>query len=235
MEDRDVVLITGASRGIGRFLVQHFLRKGALVEGCSRGEPEQRGDGYTHHRVDVTDEDAVRAMLADVQRRHGRLTATINNAGVASMNHALLTPGSAVDRLLATNFKGTFLVSRESAKLMARRRYGRIVNLSSVAVPLRLEGEAVYAASKAAVVALTQILARELAEYGITCNAVGPSPIQTDLLRGVPAATIQSLVNRLAMKRLGRFEDVANVVDFFLRPESEYVTGQVIYLGGVGP
>lgn len=235
MEGPDVILITGASKGIGRFLVEHFLRKGALVEGCSRGDPQHVADGYTHHRVDVADEDAVRSMLADVHRRHGRLTAAINNAGVASMNHALLTPASSVDRLLATNFKGAFLVSRESAKLMARRRYGRIVNLSSVAVPLRLEGEAVYAASKAAVVALTQILARELAEYGITCNAVGPSPIQTDLVRAVPEATIQSLVQRLAIKRLGRFEDVANVVDFFLRPESEYVTGQVIYLGGVGP
>lgn len=235
MEDRDVVLITGASKGIGRFLVEHFLRKGALVEGCSRGDVQGATEGYTHHRVDVADERAVRSMLADVQRRHGRLTATINNAGVAAMNHALLTPASSVDRVLATNFKGTFLVSRESAKLMARRRYGRIVNVSSVAVPLRLDGEAAYAASKAAIVALTQILARELAEFGITCNAVGPSPIATDLIRGVPEAKIRALVDRLAIKRLGRFEDVANVVDFFLRPESGYVTGQILYLGGVGP
>lgn len=235
MADRDVVLVTGASRGIGRFLVDHFLQKGALVEGCSRGEAPQLGSGYTHHRVDVADEGQVRSMLADIQRRHGRLTVAINNAGVASMNHALLTPASSVDQILATNFRGTFVVSRESAKLMARRRYGRIVNLTSVALPLRLEGEALYAASKAAVVALTQILARELAEYGITCNAVGPSPIATDLIRGVPDAKIQSLVERLAIKRLGRFEDVANVIDFFVRPESEYVTGQVLYLGGVGP
>ena len=116
---------------------------------------------------------------------------------------------------------------------MQRRHYGRIVNVSTVAVPLRLEGEAIYAASKSAVVALTQVLARELAEWGITCNVVGPTPIETDLIRNVPREKIDAIVKRLAIKRLGRFEDVANVIDFFVRPESDYVTGQVIYLGGV--
>jgi 3-oxoacyl-[acyl-carrier protein] reductase len=150
------------------------------------------------------------------------------------MNHSLLTPAATVDRIMATNFRGAFLVCRESAKVMKKRRYGRIVNISTIAAPLRLEGEAIYAASKNAVTALTQILARELAEFGITCNVVGPTPILTDLIRSVPQEKIDKLVNRLAIKRLGRFEDVANVIDFFVKPESDYVTGQVIYLGGVG-
>jgi 3-oxoacyl-[acyl-carrier protein] reductase len=80
---------------------------------------------------------------------------------------------------------------------------------------------------------LTQVLARELAEFGITCNVVGPTPIETDLISGVPKEKIERLVKRLPIQRLGRFEDVANVVDFFVRPESDYITGQVIYLGGV--
>jgi 3-oxoacyl-[acyl-carrier protein] reductase len=137
-----------------------------------------------------------------------------------------------VQRIMATNFTGTFLVSREAAKLMMRRRYGRIVNLTTVAVPMRLAGESVYASSKAAVEMLTRVLARELGDLGITCNAVGPSPVDTDLIRGIPKQKIDEIVSTLAVKRLGRFEDVVNVVDFLVRPESAYVTGQVIYLGG---
>ncbi len=95
------------------------------------------------------------------------------------------------------------------------------------------EGEAIYAASKAAVTTLTQILAREFAPFGITVNAVGPTPIKTDLIAGVPREKLDALVARQAIPRFGRIEDVANVVDFFLRDESAFVTGQVVYLGGV--
>ncbi len=233
MSDREVVLITGTRKGIGRYLAEHFVRKGALVEGCSRAAPDWALENYTHHCLDVADEAQVRAMLSSIQQRHGRLDILINNAGVAAMNHALLTPSATLDQIMATNFRGTFLLCREGAKLMQRRRYGRIVNVSTVAVPLLLEGEAIYAASKSAVVTFSQILARELAEFGITCNVVAPAPMETDLIRNVPPEKIDAIVNRLAIKRLGRFEDVANVIDFFVKPESGYVTGQVIYLGGI--
>jgi 3-oxoacyl-[acyl-carrier protein] reductase len=233
VSDREVVLITGTRKGIGRYLAEHFVRKGALVEGCSRAAPDWALENYTHHCLDVADEAQVRAMLSSIQQRHGRLDILINNAGVAAMNHALLTPSATLDQIMATNFRGTFLLCREGAKLMQRRRYGRIVNVSTVAVPLLLEGEAIYAASKSAVVTFSQILARELAEFGITCNVVAPAPMETDLIRNVPPEKIDAIVNRLAIKRLGRFEDVANVIDFFVKPESGYVTGQVIYLGGI--
>ena len=116
---------------------------------------------------------------------------------------------------------------------MKVKRYGRIVNFTTVAVPLKLAGEAIYAASKAAVESLTQILAREFAEFGITVNAVGPVPIATDLIAGVPKSKIDQLVSRQAIPRLGTEDDVINVVDFFLRKESELVTGQTVFLGGV--
>ncbi len=231
--DRQVVLVTGSRKGIGRHLAEHFVRQGALVEGCSRRPSEWDSDGYTHHCVDVTDEEAVRGMIRSIRQRHGRLDVVINNAGIASLNHSLLTPVPTFADIVSTNLLGTFVVSRESAKLMRRRSFGRIINFSTVAVPLRLEGESAYVASKDAVVALTQVMARELAEFGVTCNVVGPTPIDTDLIRSVPQEKIDQIVDRLAVKRLGRFADVVNIIEFFARPESEYITGQVLYMGGV--
>jgi len=232
MKDREVVLITGTRKGIGRSLAEHFVKKGAVVEGCSRKPVAWSLPDYTHHISDVANEAQVKAMFSSIRKRHGRLDIAINNAGIASMNHVLLMPGSTATKIVQTNLCGTFLICRESAKLMMKQRYGRIVNFSTIAVPMHLEGEAIYAASKSAVVTFTKIIARELAGYGITCNTVGPAPIETDLIRSVPSEKIDQLVNRLAIKSLGSFEDVANVIDFFVRPESGAVTGQVIYLGG---
>lgn len=233
MRAQPVALITGTRKGIGLDLARRFLDRGWRVVGCSRRPSEFAADGYAHHCLDVADEAAVRAMMAEIRANHGGLDALINNAGIAAMNHALLTPTEAVRRILETNVIGTFLLAREAAKLMRGQPRGRIVNFSTVAVPLRLEGEAAYAASKAAVEMLTRILARELAPYKITCNAVGPTPIETDLIRNVPRDKIDRLLAAQAIPRLGEPRDVLNVIDFFLRPESDFVTGQVIYLGGI--
>ena len=135
------------------------MKRGAAVEGCSRELIDWKLPNYTHHRADVADEAQVKSMLSSIRKRHQRLDIVVNNAGIASMNHTLLTPVSTLDRIMATNFRGTFLVCRESAKLMKRRSYGRIVNMGTVAVPMNLEGEAMYAASKSAIVTFTRILA----------------------------------------------------------------------------
>ena len=172
------------------------------------------------------------ALFATIRKDYGRLDHLINNAGAASMNHSLLTPVATVQRLLDTNLAGTFLFSREAAKLMKKNAFGRIVNFTSVAVPMKLAGEAAYVASKAGVQALTEVMAREFADFGITVNAVGPTPVDTDLIRNVPPAKIEALVARQSIRRLGTVEDVANVVDFFLDRRSEFVTGQILYLGG---
>lgn len=228
-----VTLITGASKGIGRHLAERYLTLGHQVVGCSRGESDLSHERYTHAPLDVRDEAEVKSLFGLVRREFGRLDHLINNAGVASMNHSLLTPVSTFDKLFATNATAAFLFSREAAKLMKANQFGRIVNFTTVAVPLKLEGEAAYVASKAAVQSLTEVMARELAPLGITVNAVGPTPVQTDLIRNVPQDKIDALVKRQAIPRLGTAEDVANVVDFFLRPESEFVTGQIVFLGGV--
>ena len=233
MPDGQVMLITGTRKGIGRHLARHYASQGYQVVGCSREPADYELDGYQHVCLDVADEAAVKKALGHIRKSLGRLDILINNAGVASMNHFLLTPMSALERIFKTNVMGTFLLCREAARLMQAARFGRIVNFTTVAKPLRLEGEAAYASSKAAVESLTQILAREMADFGITVNAVGPTPIPTDLTRSVPEEKLQELVQRQAIRRLGEFRDVVNVIDFFIRPESDFVTGQVLYLGGV--
>ena len=230
--EREVVLITGTRRGIGQYLARHYIERGARVVGCSRQPDEQKLDGYTHFCLDVADEKAVQNMFRTVAEEMGRLDVLINNAGVGAMNHILLTPLTTVRKVMEVNYLGTFLCSREAAKLMRRRNYGRIVNMSSIGVSLHLEGEATYVASKGAVEELTRVMARELAPFNITCNLVGPSPLETDLTRGVPPEKMEALVQRLAIKRMSTFADIANVVEFFAKPESDYVTGQTIYLGG---
>ncbi len=229
-----VTLITGTRKGIGQFLAEHYLRTGHQVIGCSRSQPEWHLDHYTHYCLDVSDESSVRQMFSDIRRRFGYIDNLINNAGIAAMNHALLTPLATLRSVLETNVIGTFLFCREGAKLMQPRRTGRIVNFSTIAVPLSLDGEAAYVASKAAVESLTKVLARELAALGITVNAVGPTPIETDLIRGVPEDKLNKLLDRQAIHRLGTPQDVSHVIDFFLSPSSSFVTGQVVYLGGVG-
>ena len=227
------MIITGTRKGIGRHLAETYAKRGFVVEGCSRGDAGWEAENYTHHQVDVADERQVREMVAKVAKRHGRLDIVLNNAAVASMNHVLLTPAKASNRMLEVNVTGTMLFCRESAKVMMRRKYGRIVNFTTIVAPIALAGEAVYAASKAAVVTFTRILAFELGQWGITCNSFGATPIMTDMIRGVPQEKIDAVVNNLAVKRLGTYEDCSNVCDFFISRASDNITGQVVYLGGI--
>lgn len=233
MPDKPVMVITGTRKGIGRYLAEYYVQRGYQVIGCSRSPVDYELDHYRHFCLDVGDEKAVQGLFTEVRKNHGRLDVLLNNAGIASMNHALLTPARTVEQVFHTNVLGTFLFCREAARLMQKQKNGRIVNFTTVAVPLQLEGEAIYAASKAAVCSLTQILARELAPLGITVNAVGPTPIQTDLIHGVAPEKLENLLNRQAIHRYGEFCDVSNILDFFIRPESNFITGQIIYLGGV--
>lgn len=227
------ILITGTSGGIGKALAKHYLAMGNKVIGCSRKKSSLSELNYTHRLLDISNEKDVIKFFSFIRKEYSQLDVLINNAGIASMNHSLLTPIKTVEKILKTNIMGTFLFSREAAKIMKKNQTGRIINFSSIATPLKLEGESVYASSKAAINSLTETLSKEFAPFGITVNCIGPTPIKTNLIKSIPKVKIDDLIKRQAIKRFGEFSDISNVTDFFIRPESEFITGQVIYLGGV--
>lgn len=228
-----VIIISGTRTGLGKALVEHFVAQGDLVWGCSRKPIDWELEGYHHRELDVADERAVTRFVREVKRAEGKVDCIVNNAGAAALNAFLLTPASTFRKLLETNTLGSFVLMREGAKAMMSQKAGRIVNLTTVAVPLDLAGEAAYAASKAAVESLTRVAARELGSYGITVNAVGPSPVRTALLRTVPEEKLHELLAQQALNRFAEPADVCHAVDFFLRVESRMITGQTLYLGGV--
>jgi 3-oxoacyl-[acyl-carrier protein] reductase len=227
------IIITGTSRGIGLYLVNHFLAKNWNVIGISRGDSDIDNSNYTHLNCDLTSEESVNDCLKIIKKKFKKCDALINNAGIASMNHIMFTTYKTAEKVFATNFLSPFIFTREVSKIMMKSNFGRIVNISTVAVPLRLEGEAIYASSKAALEMFTKITAKELAPFNITVNAVGPSPVNTNLISSVPKEKIENLISKQAIKKYGTEKDISNVIDFFMDINSHNISGQIIYLGGI--
>ena len=228
-----IIVITGTSRGIGLSLVKRYISKGHVVIGCSRSESEYTNEHYHHFQVDLSNEDEINKFAHSIKKQFGSLDVLINNAGIASMNHFMFTPLETAKKVMTTNFFAPFAMTRACVGLLKKSKTPRIINFSTVAVPFNLDGELAYVASKSAVESMTKILAKELAQFKITVNAVGPTPVKTFLTAKVPENKINALLDRQAIKRFGEFEDIGNVIDFYIQPSSEFITGQIIYLGGV--
>lgn len=227
------ILVTGSSRGLGKEVAEHYLRNDCKVIGCSRSTSEIEHPNYLHYQIDVSSPEQVSNLFYELRKKIKHLDAVINNAGIASMNAFALTPADTFQKIFDVNVKGTFLFCQKALGLLKKSPHPRIVNMTTVAVPLRLEGEAIYAASKSAVESLTRVIAKEYGGFGITCNAIGPSPIETNLIKGVPKEKIAELVERQSVRKMATPADVINLIDFYLRPESSMISGQIIYLGGI--
>jgi len=228
-----IMVITGTRKGIGRYLSEYYLGKGFTVIGCSRKDADLQSENYYHYQVDVSDEKSVNNFSASVQKKFGNIDMLINNAGAASMNHFLFTPVSTAKRLMEINYLGTYYCIRSFINLLKKSDNPRIVNFSTIAVPLSLSGEIAYVASKSAIEAFTKTLAKEISQFGITVNAIGPTPVDTDLIAHISKEKLENLMRQQAINRMGKFSDITNVIDFFLSPNSDFITGQILYLGGV--
>jgi 3-oxoacyl-[acyl-carrier protein] reductase len=226
-----VAVVTGASRGIGRVITEHLLGFGARVIGISRSPGGPDHDLYQWESADVCDE----ARIVEIFRKIGRagdLHFLVNNAAVLTSRPAMLLPGIAARSMTDTNLFGAFLVMREAAKLMHRKRFGRIVSIGSMAAVLEPVGDSMYAATKAALCTMTNVLAREVAPAGITCNTLGISAFATDMLAQLSPERLQVALGVLPQPRCATAEDITNVLDFFLSSSSGGVTAQTVYLGG---
>jgi 3-oxoacyl-[acyl-carrier protein] reductase len=225
-------LITGTSQGLGRALAERLLADGWTVHGFARGAQTLAHANFTAHTVDITDELSVRAAVATIAEG-GRIDLLINNAAAASLNAFLLTPSSVAENLMRVNYLGTFHCLQAVGKVMVRQRGGLVVNLTTVAVPLSLAGEAAYVASKAAVEALTKVTAKEFATQGVRVVAFGLGPVDTRLTRAVPKAMLAKINDAI-----GRPEGttMAQAVDFFMSRLSaaDLKSGSVEYFGTVG-
>lgn len=227
------ILVTGNRKGIGRYLSEYYLEKGYNIVGCSRSDSDLSHKNYTHFLCDVKVESEVKTIVREIKKQNGGVDILINNAGKASLNHSILTPSETVKDLFETNYLGSFLFSRECSKQMIKKKWGRIINFSTIAVPLDLEGEMAYASSKVAIEKMSRIMSKELSTYNITINTIGPSPVYTDLIKVVPKDKVEEIINMQIIKRFGSFKDISNVTDFFISNKSSFITGQKIYLGGL--
>lgn len=242
-EEKRVVYITGGSRGIGRaaayrmagpgtaVVINHFDPDDAAAQETLAGLKE-RGAAAESHYFSVADRAAAESHLKAVAEKFGRLDVLVNNAGITRDALVLRMKEEDWDLVLNVNLKGVFNCSQVAARFMTRQRWGRIVNVSSVAGVTGNAGQANYSASKAGVIGLTKTLAKELAPRQVTVNAVAPGFIETDMTAGLPEKIKQEFLSMIPLGRAGRPEDVAEVIAFLASEAAGYLTGQVIHVGG---
>jgi 3-oxoacyl-[acyl-carrier protein] reductase len=233
-----IALVTGGSRGIGRAIADALHAAGAGVVILDRDAErapitaQEIGDDVCAMIADVTDPDQVASALATVEETCGPIDILVNNAGVTK--DALLVRMSDDDwsTVLDVNLRGVFLLTRAVARGMMKRRWGRIINISSVVGLMGNPGQANYAASKAGLIGFTKAVARELASRNVLVNAIAPGFIETDMTRALTDAQRNTLVAQIPLGRLGQPSDVARAVLFLASDHADYITGQVLVVDG---
>ncbi len=229
MNTPKTLVVTGASRGLGAHIAAQAVAQGYRVIGIARNADD--AGSFPIRKCDVTDGDAVKEVFKEI-RKDKSFFGLINAAGVASMNLLVSTPPETIKKIVDINLTGTINCCAAASKALMRQKGGRIINFSTIAVPLGLKGEAVYVASKAGVEGFTRSFAREMGDFGVTVNAVAPGPIPTDLIRKVPSESIDELVTRQIIPEQGTLDDVWDIVSLLLDERAKMVTGETLHIGG---
>jgi 3-oxoacyl-[acyl-carrier protein] reductase len=235
-----VVIVTGASRGIGRGIAEVLARRGAHVVAAARGDNAaatvagilEAGDSAETASLDVTDTASVEALIEGVVARHGRIDVLVNNAGIARDQLMLRMRREEWDEVIATNLTAAYSCVHAALKPMIKRRAGRIISISSVVGQMGNPGQANYAASKAGLIGFSKALAREVASRNITVNVVAPGLVETDMTKAVAEKARAEWHSLIPLQRLGTPQDVASAVCFLASDEAAYITGQVLAVNG---
>jgi 3-oxoacyl-[acyl-carrier protein] reductase len=239
--DGRIALVTGASRGIGEAIARRLAAEGAIVLAAARStsllnrvvaDIAKSGGRARVLELDVSLPSSIETAMKSALEEFGQIDVLVNNAGIAEDNLILRMSREAWDRVLMTNLTGAFLLIQAVVKSMVRRRYGRIVNVTSVVGLMGNAGQANYAAAKAGLVGLTRSVARELGSRNVTCNAVAPGFIATAMTDRMTEQAREALSGQIPLQRLGTPDDVAGAVAFLASEDAAYVTGAVLNVSG---
>ena len=230
----DVILVSGGSRGIGRAIAEACREAGARVVITARTESLLRASGFAYRRCDVADESDVLECVRSVVDEYGRVDALFNVAGINARHAAATFPTGDLDRILAVNVRGSFLMARECGRTMIRQGHGKVINVASLHTHESLAGVSAYGTSKGAIGALTRALAVEWGSHKVQVNAIAPGMIRTEFNASLwENPVLRDWVEaRTPAGRIGEPADVTGVAIFLASPASDFVTGQVVYVDG---
>ncbi len=241
MSESKVAIVTGSARGIGKSIAMKFAKDGYdvvisdILEDVAKEtakEIETLGQKSLVVVADVSKANDAARLINETVETFGRLDVLVNNAGVTRDNLSIRMKEEEWDMVLNINLKGTFLCSQQAAKVMMKKRSGRIVNIASVSGILGTAGQANYASSKAGIIALTKTLARELGPRNITVNAIAPGFILTEMTEKLPDKVKEEYLAQIPLKRGGTPQDIANVVAFLASDNASYITGTTTIVSG---
>ena len=224
-----MIVVTGASKGLGRAICDRLIEKNIEVFGLARNVEDVP---FASMSCDVSSYESVKVVVQHLKKEGFKVTGLVNAAGIASMNLAVTTPQSVAQKIINTNLLGTIYCCQLVAPLMLRNKQGSIINFSTIAVALGLKGESIYAASKAGVEGFTRSFAREMADFNVKVNCIAPGPIDTSLLKGITAEQINKIVSQQIIPKQFKPDAVADLVELLIDSRSDSLSGQVLHVGG---
>jgi len=229
------ILITGASRGIGRDIALNSKEKGYKVLGTSttnEGVSSLKENGIHGLQLDLNDKKSVESFNGLLTQEHPDIAVLVNNAGITRDNIVLRMSEEEWTDVLNVNLNGAFKVTKTVLKFMLKKRWGRILNITSTSASTGNRGQANYAAAKAGIEAFSKSVAKEVGSRGITVNAIAPGYIQTDMTEVISENVKKEILSQIPLSRFGKPEEISQLVDFLISDEASYITGQTIHING---